>query len=294
MQKRKTTRKWREIVRRRKDLKAAQRRKQQFRRRDRRRQAFATMKWRLKAVRDYRARRTTCKEHVAAKQAASRFGVSVPTIRRWEKNYRDNGKRGLLLKVSDKGGRKPILSFEIVSFIVLLRTRFGWGAILLAAEIANKGIAQISPKTVHRIFGKYHLPTQTYHPKGKSNGIRYVLSLVLVNAPINRGRDEANGQTYRRYRRRAPNELWHVDFAGPFPIADQKVYLLVVVDDYSRFALAIEAIESRETAEVQAILEEYKLCNTVRHGRFFKITAQLSHRYGRRGRISFHSVTRMM
>jgi len=33
------------------------------------------------------------------------------------------------------------------------------------------------------------------------------------------------------------------------------VYLLVVVDDYSRFALASEAIESRETAEVQAILE---------------------------------------
>jgi transposase InsO family protein len=82
------------------------------------------------------------------------------------------------------------------------------------------------------MFVKYHLKTKTYHPKGKSNGIRY-----------------------RRYRKRTPNELWHVDFAGPFPIANQQVYVLVVVDDYSRFALAIEVMASRETTEVTAILE---------------------------------------
>jgi len=117
MRKRKTSRTWREIVRRRRDKNAAEQRKQRSRRRDRRRQAFATMKWRLKAVRDYRARRATCPEHAAAKQTAPRFGVSVPTIRRWEKNYRAHGKRGLLDKVSDKGGRKPLVSFEIISFV---------------------------------------------------------------------------------------------------------------------------------------------------------------------------------
>jgi len=102
----------------------------------------------------------------------------------------------------------------------------------IAAELANKGIAQISHTTVHRMFVKYHLPTKTYHPKGKSNGIRY-----------------------RRYRKQAPNELWHVDFAGPFQLHSQKVYVLVVVDDYSRFALAFEVIASRETTVVTALLE---------------------------------------
>lgn len=232
MRKRKTTRKWREIVRRRTDLKRAEKRKQRSRRRDRRRQAFATMKWRKKAIRDYRARRATEKEHVAARQTATRFGVSVTSIRRWDKNYRDHGKRGLLDKISDTGGRKPKISFEIISFIVLLRTLCGWGAIRIAAELAHKGIAHISHQTVHRMFVKYHLPTKTYHPKGKSNGIRY-----------------------RRYRKQAPNELWHVDFAGPFQLIDQKVYVLVVVDDYSRFALAFEVIASRETTVVTAILE---------------------------------------
>jgi putative transposase len=93
-------------------------------------------------------------------------------------------------------------------------------------------MAQISHTTVHRRFVKSHLPTQTDHPKGKSNGIRY-----------------------RRYRKGAPNERWHVDFAGPFQMASQKVYVWVVVDDDSRFALAIEVIPSRETAPVTPILE---------------------------------------
>jgi len=49
--------------------------------------------------------------------------------------------------------------------------------------------------------------------------------------------------------------MWHVDFAGPFQIVSQKVYLLVVVDDYSRFALAIEVIPSLNTTTVTGILE---------------------------------------
>lgn len=116
--------------------------------------------------------------------------------------------------------------------MVLLRTLCGWGAIRIAAELVNKGIAQISHTTVHRLFRKYRLPTRTYHPRGKSNGIHY-----------------------RRYRKRAPNLLWHVDLAGPFQLIDQPVYVLVVVDDYSRFSLTIEVIEARETQVVTTIWE---------------------------------------
>ncbi|MBC8234542.1 transposase, partial [bacterium] len=61
-------------------------------------------------------------------------------------------------------------------------------------------------------------------------------------------------QENHSFRKRAPNQMWHVDFAGPFQLTEQKVYLLVVVDDYSRFALAIELIPSRETTPVTSIL----------------------------------------
>ena len=79
------------------------------------------------------------------------------------------------------------------------------GAQRIAAELKSKGIANISHQTVHRAFKKYHLPTKTYHPKGKSNGIRY-----------------------KRLRKQAPNQMWHLDFAGPIQIADGKVYVLVL------------------------------------------------------------------
>jgi len=232
MRKRKTTRKWREIVRRRQDKKAAEQKKQRLSRFDRRRKAFATMKWRLKVIRDYQGRKASFKEHIAAKQTAERFGMSVSSVRRWNKSYRDYGKRGLLDKVSYPVGRTSTISFEIVSVVILLRTLLNWGAIRIAVELKNKGICHMSHQTVHRLFKKYHIQTKTYHPKGKSNGIRY-----------------------RRYRKRAPHLLWHIDLTGPFSIADQKVYLLVVIDDYSRFALTVEIMDSQETSKVTGVLE---------------------------------------
>ena len=232
MRKGKTTRKWTEIVRRRKDKEDAESRKRKTRT-DRRREAFATMRWRRDVVRDYRLRCASLPEHEAAKQTAEHFGVSISTVRRWHHIYREQGKRSLLPKVGNRVGPKPKITFNIVSFILLLRTYLSWGAIRIAKELADKGICRISHQTVHRIFKKYHVKTRTYHPKGKSNGIRY-----------------------RRYRKRAHNMMWHLDFAGPFSIASEKVYVLVVIDDYSRFALALEVLPSQETWRVTSVLEQ--------------------------------------
>jgi len=49
--------------------------------------------------------------------------------------------------------------------------------------------------------------------------------------------------------------MWLLDFAGPFTLASSKVYVLVVIDDYSRFALALEVIPSQETKLVTKVLE---------------------------------------
>jgi len=221
-------------IRRRKDLEAAKRKKKRGqRRRDKRRNAFALMKKRRRIVRDYLAGRATVSESMAAQQTAERFGFGVSTIRRWAQNYRRHGKRGLLDKVRHGVGSPLKLSSVVVGFIVLLRTRLGWGAQRIAAELKSKGQADISHQTVHRAFKKYHLPTKTYHPKGKSNGIRY-----------------------KRYQKRTPNQMWHLDFAGPFQVEGGKVYVLLVIDDYSRFALALEVLDSQKTLAVTTVLEK--------------------------------------
>jgi len=50
------------------------------------------------------------KEREAALQTALRFGISVSTVRRWHQDYRGQGKRGLLPKVSYHVGRQPKLN----------------------------------------------------------------------------------------------------------------------------------------------------------------------------------------
>ena len=67
---------------------------------------------------------------------------------------------------------------------------------------------------------------KTYHPKGKSDGL-----------------------LRHRYRRHAANELWHLDFKGPLTLGDgQKVWVLIIWDDFSRFCLDL-CIMAWATAE---------------------------------------------
>lgn len=137
--------------------------------------------------------------------------------------------------MSEKGGRKPQISLEIVSFIVWLKTLCGWGAIRIAAERANQG---------QRSAGA------DFSPDGSSN-FSQVSSTDEDLSPFG----QVARFRYCRSRKRAPNEMWHVEKAGPFQSVSQKVSLLVVVDDDSRFALAIEVIPSQETTTVTGILE---------------------------------------
>jgi len=221
------------IARRRQDKNDARRRKQQLARRDRRRSTWAKMTFRRRSGHHYLGLKMTHNDTTAAQQTALRFKVGASTVRRWAKMYQPSGNRGLLAKIPQQVGRSSQVTQITIAFIVLLRRRLGWGAQRSAADLKSKGIANLSHQTVHRTFRKLNLKTKTYHPKGKSNGIRY-----------------------RRYRRDAPNQLWHLSFAGPFQMSDSHGYRLVVVLDYSHYALAMEVISCRDTEVVTAGLQK--------------------------------------
>jgi transposase InsO family protein len=57
-----------------------------------------------------------------------------------------------------------------------------------------------------------------------------------------------------RFEREAPNELWQMDYKGHFPMAAGRCHPLTVLDDHSRFALAIAACADERSATVQTIL----------------------------------------
>jgi len=203
----------------------------------RRRQAILTAKLRKKAVAYYRSlKRNGLREHHAAKAAAEKWSVNVSTIRRWEKAYLQGGVRALMDKSKRPNTIHYQLNLEVKLLVVVIRTLPGWGAPRIHAELEWRDIAKISHTSVNKIFHQYYLPTKTYHPKGKSDGI-----------------------LYRRYRRRVSNELWHLDFKEPIKLLNgQQVYLLVVLDDFSRFCIGIHFCESAETQTVvQAMIGDF-------------------------------------
>lgn len=199
---------------------------------DRKRLAIAVMRLRLRVVKDYLARcHNSGSEGKTAQQSAERFAVSLSTLRRWAKAYREGGKRALIPQYRQVESRSTI-SFELITIVLALRLRLGWCGQRIAVELEQRGLAKMSHMSIYRIFRRYHVPIRTYHPVGRCEGIRY-----------------------RKQRIRGPNWVWHIDFAGPWEDEQGgKQSILVVIDAYSRMLLALEVIDQQSSETVESVL----------------------------------------
>jgi transposase InsO family protein len=64
---------------------------------------------------------------------------------------------------------------------------------------------------------------------------------------------------WKFFRAKAPDELWQIDFKGPFTVHGKKYWFLVCIDDYSRFLVMTEQFDHEpKTMEVTALLEKRK------------------------------------
>ncbi len=59
---------------------------------------------------------------------------------------------------------------------------------------------------------------------------------------------------WRRFEAEAPNDLWQMDFKGHFALAQGRCHPLTVLDDYSRYALGLEACADERGVTVKARL----------------------------------------
>jgi transposase InsO family protein len=67
---------------------------------------------------------------------------------------------------------------------------------------------------------------------------------------------EASSKPCQRYEREHPNDLWQMDFKGPFLTGQGPCHPLTILDDHSRFDLQLKACASPTTAAVQIGLIE--------------------------------------
>ena len=155
------------------------------------------------------------------------FGISRPTGYVWLKRYRGAGLTGI-----SEQSRRPHTSPQrtsewIEAQVVQLRQRYpDWGARKLAVLLSRQGI-ELPPTTVHRILLRYDLVAES----------------------------DRHSQALQRFERERPNELWQMDFKGPrgwrHPVGP-----LSIIDDHSRYLIALAATGSTHAALVREQLEQ--------------------------------------
>jgi transposase InsO family protein len=160
------------------------------------------------------------------------FGVSRQTGHTWLKRYQEGGAKAVLSERSRRPHqcpqRTPVAMVEAIKS--LRQDKPDWGARKLwpviqatHAELAGQ---KISTTTVHRILEREQLI-----------------------APQDRRK-----AALQRFERKAPNELWQMDFKGPQGF-NQGTGPLSIQDDFSRYLLALQQLGSTRLKGVQGTLQ---------------------------------------
>lgn len=178
------------------------------------------------------------REGANVRELCRRFGISPTTGYKWLGRHRAEGAAGLVDQ-SRRPRRSPARTGEGVEQAVLELRRAcpAWGARKLRARLLALGHEGVpSASTITAILRRHG-------------------ALDPGEAPKHR--------PWQRFEHDAPNALWQMDFKGHFATLRGRCHPLTVLDDHSRFALAVEACPDERAATVQgrlaAIFRRYGL-----------------------------------
>lgn len=154
------------------------------------------------------------------------FGIARPTGYLWLSRFRQDGVSGIAER-----SRRPRVSPartapELEAQVVALRYRYpDWGARKLQVLLGRRGV-DLPASTIHRVL------------------VRHGLVRELDRHP----------PATQRFERDAPNELWQMDFKGPLH-RGEKLGPLSVLDDHSRYVVALQQVASMCGEQVREHLE---------------------------------------
>ena len=105
-----------------------------------------------------------------------------------------------------------------------------WGGRKIHRVLREQGIAAPSPSTITAILHRHGVPV---------------------------GQFGGGAAAFTRFEHEAPNALWQMDFKGHVGLGDgARLHPLTVLDDHSRFAVALKACPNQRTETVRAALVE--------------------------------------
>ncbi|HEY3132782.1 MAG TPA: IS481 family transposase, partial [Acidobacteriota bacterium] len=157
------------------------------------------------------------------------FGISRPTGYHWLNRYQQVKSLSGLKEQSRRPKRSPNKTIpRHEELVVQIRRDTAWGGKKIQHVLARDHRIELTVPTVNRII--------------KRNGLLE--------------RQDRHRPALERFERQAPNELWQMDFKGPYPIERGKCYPFSILDDHSRFLVGLFALPSIEGVQVERRLRE--------------------------------------
>jgi transposase InsO family protein len=174
-------------------------------------------------------------EEANRRELCRRFKVQPRILYKWLERYRTDGPAGLTDR-SRRPHRSPDRTGPEMEAAVLAVRRENpvWGGRKIAASLRRQDLSPPSPSTITEILRRNGQPMVALGHKA-----------------------------WKRFEHAEPNALWQMDFKGDVPFAGGRLHPLTVVDDHSRYAVALQAADNqrRQTVQcaVQAAFERYGL-----------------------------------
>lgn len=145
--------------------------------------------------------------------ACRKFGVSRKTGYKWLNRYREDPDLALQDRTRRPNVSPRNTATDVQQRIIEVRNEFGWGARKIRAYLLEQKVSD--------------LPS-----------IRTVGNILRRNGCITSERSEPEPVQF--FERERSHQLWQCDHKGPLEVARQKVHPLTVLDDHSRFLLALQ------------------------------------------------------
>jgi transposase InsO family protein len=187
------------------------------------------MAWKTVDLQEQRVRFvvTAAQKSQSFSSLCAEFGISRPTGYLWLRRYKASGIAGIAEQSRKPHGSPRRTAAGLEDRVSQMRQRYpDWGARKLRVLLSREGV-ELPRSTIHRILLRHDL----VRPEDQQ-----------TLAP-------------QRFEREQPNELWQMDFKGPrgWP---QPVGPLSVLDDHSRYVIALAANGSTQGEPVRQQLEE--------------------------------------
>lgn len=190
------------------------------------------MAWREESIVSQRLEFVTLAgaEGANVRELCRRFRISAPTGYKWLARHAAGGDAALCDRSRRPHHSPERTHGEVESAILAERERHpAWGARKLRAVLRERGVGVPATSTVHAVLQRH-------------------------------GRVEPGasaGHTgWQRFERDRPNALWQIDFKGHVPLhrGTRRCHPLTILDDHSRYAVALRACDNEREPTVRGHL----------------------------------------